>query len=113
MLVTDLVMPHGMSGQELAQHLRADQPALKVLFMSGYSSEIAGKEFQLQNGEDFLQKPFATDKFLFTIRQCLDEQKFFEGNGRVGASAPFLSVKTLTELQNPLYSNERLGQQIK
>jgi two-component system, cell cycle sensor histidine kinase and response regulator CckA len=66
-------MPQGTSGLELARHLRVDQPHLKVLFMSGYSTDIAGQEFQLRNGENFLQKPFATDKFLTTIRRCLDE----------------------------------------
>src|ERR1700733_2654817 len=63
----------GTSGLELARHLRVDQPHLKVLFMSGYSTDIAGQEFQFQNGENFLQKSIATYNFLTTIRRCLDE----------------------------------------
>jgi PAS domain S-box-containing protein len=73
LLVTDLVMPRGLSGQELARQLQADEPKLKVLFVSGYSGEIAGQELQLLTGENYLQKPFASDKLLQAVRQCLDE----------------------------------------
>ena len=44
LLLTDLVMPGSMSGQELARQLLAAQPRLKTIFMSGYSAEIAGQE---------------------------------------------------------------------
>jgi signal transduction histidine kinase/CheY-like chemotaxis protein len=73
LLVTDMVMPKGLSGQELARQLQIDQPSLKVLFISGYSGDAAGRELELRDGENFLQKPFATDKLLATIRLCLDE----------------------------------------
>lgn len=43
------------------------QPDLKILFTSGYSAEIAGREFALWNGEDFAQKPFPPDQLLETI----------------------------------------------
>ncbi len=72
LLLTDLVMPGGLSGQALAQRLESEQPQLKVIYISGYSAEIAGKELQLRDGEAFIQKPFATDHLLATIRQCLD-----------------------------------------
>jgi PAS domain S-box-containing protein len=72
LLVTDLVMPAGLSGQELARQLQAAQPNLKVVFISGYSAEIAGRELQLHGGEAFIQKPFATDHLLETIRRILD-----------------------------------------
>jgi len=73
LLVTDLVMPEGLSGQELARRLQADQPQLKVIYISGYSAEIAGQELQLRSGENFIQKPFAPDQLLGTIRHYLDE----------------------------------------
>ena len=73
LLVTDLVMPKGLSGQGLAMQLQAEQPRLKVLFMSGYNGEIAGQELELRSGENFLQKPFASDNLLGTIRRRLDE----------------------------------------
>jgi len=72
LLVTDLVMPAGLSGQELARQLQAAQPNLKVIFISGYSAEIAGRELQLRGGERFIQKPFATDHLLETVRRSLD-----------------------------------------
>jgi len=72
LLLTDLVMPGGVSGQELAHQLERENPRLKVVFMSGYSVEIAGRELQLRPGENFLQKPFVPAKLLHIIRQSLD-----------------------------------------
>ena len=72
LLLTDLVMPGGMSGQELGRQLRADQPQLKVIFSSGYSAEIAGRELPLHRGENFLQKPYAPGQLLKVVRQSLD-----------------------------------------
>jgi CheY-like chemotaxis protein len=71
-LLTDLVMPGGMSGQELARRLRTEQPGLKVILASGYSADIAGQELPAQTGDAFIQKPFGTDLLLETIRRSLD-----------------------------------------
>jgi PAS domain S-box-containing protein len=72
LVVTDLVMPGGMSGQELARRLQAERPELKVIFMSGYSAAIAGRELELRDGANFLQKPFPTEKLVATVRRCLE-----------------------------------------
>jgi PAS domain S-box-containing protein len=72
LLMTDLVMPAGLGGQELARQLQAEQPNLKVIFISGYSAEIAGRELHLHHGEVFIQKPFVADHLLETIRRSLD-----------------------------------------
>jgi CheY-like chemotaxis protein len=72
LLLTDLVMPAGVSGRELASRLRADRPGLKVIYFSGYSDEIGGRELVLDGGERFLQKPFAASVLLETVRGCLD-----------------------------------------
>ena len=72
LLLTDLVMPEGVSGHELAQRLRAERPGLKVIYTSGYSAEIAGREFALSSDEAFLQKPFSTVALLETLRRSLD-----------------------------------------
>ena len=58
LLLTDLVMP-GLSGHQVAAALRAFAPGLPVLYTSGYSAEIAGRELELRAGENFVQKPFA------------------------------------------------------
>jgi FixJ family two-component response regulator len=71
LLLTDMVMPGGMSGQELARRMQADKPGRKVVFMSGYSATIAGQEFQLEVGEMFIQKPFTAGQVFDTIRTTL------------------------------------------
>jgi len=72
LLLTDLVMPGAMSGKELADQLLTEQPKLKVMLMSGYSAEIAGRELNLRNGMLFMQKPMTFDLLLATIRRCLE-----------------------------------------
>jgi PAS domain S-box-containing protein len=72
LLLTDLVMPGGTSGVELARLLRADKPGLKVIYTSGYSAEIAGRELRLDGGELFVQKPCSPDDLLKDVRNCLD-----------------------------------------
>ncbi len=71
LLLTDLVMPSGMTGQELARKLRADKPGLKVIYTSGYSAEVAGCELHLSGDEKFLQKPCPPALLLQTIRKAL------------------------------------------
>jgi CheY-like chemotaxis protein len=75
LLVADLVMPAGISGQDLARQLQAAQPDVKVIFISGYSAELAGRELQLHAGENFIQKPFTADHLLETVRRSLDGKK--------------------------------------
>jgi PAS domain S-box-containing protein len=72
LLLTDLVMPEGLDGRELAAQLRQKQPGLKVVFISGYSPEIAGRQWTLAAGQAFIKKPCGTDQLASVIRQCLD-----------------------------------------
>jgi len=72
LLLTDLMMPDGMNGKELALRLLQERPELKVIYISGYSAEIAGQDFPLEEGVNFLAKPFETEKFAKTIRKRLD-----------------------------------------
>jgi PAS domain S-box-containing protein len=72
LLLTDVVMPDGVSGGKLAEQLRAQKPALKVLFMSGYTGEIAGRGLNLREGVNFLQKPFSPTRLAQVVRDCLD-----------------------------------------
>jgi PAS domain S-box-containing protein len=72
LLLTDLVMPGAVNGRELARRLVAMQPQLKVIYVSGYSADTAGREFELHQGEVFIQKPFATEHLLEAVRRCLD-----------------------------------------
>jgi CheY-like chemotaxis protein len=72
LLLTDLVMPGGMTGMDLGGRLLKENPKLKVIYISGYSAEIAGKDFPLEEGVDFLTKPFASRKLAQTVRNSLD-----------------------------------------
>lgn len=71
LLLTDMVMPMGMSGRELASQLQERKPTLKVIYSSGYSLELAGKEIELRNGVNFLQKPYHPKVLLRAVEGCL------------------------------------------
>jgi two-component system NtrC family sensor kinase len=70
LLLTDVMMPGNLLGDELASRLRATKPSLPVLFTSGYTPE-ANKTAQ-GNG-CFLIKPFTPAQMLTAVRQCLDQ----------------------------------------
>ncbi len=72
LLLTDLVMPDRMNGRELAERLRAERPELKVIFTSGYSAEVVGKDFILRDGLNYLQKPYDAHRLARAVRECLD-----------------------------------------
>jgi PAS domain S-box-containing protein len=72
LLLTDMVMPGGMNGKELAHRLLQENPKLKVIYASGYNADIASKGLVLQEGVNFLTKPFEAHKLAQTVRHCLD-----------------------------------------
>jgi len=74
LLLTDIVMPEGVTGRDLAEQLHAKSPWLKVIFMSGYSAEVLAThtEFFRRTGSYFLHKPCAAATLIRTVRQCLD-----------------------------------------
>jgi PAS domain S-box-containing protein len=74
LLLTDMVMPEGISGRELAEKLKSDRPELKVIYTSGYSADVIGREPKLLEGSNFLQKPFHPLKLAQIIRNCLDQK---------------------------------------
>lgn len=72
LLISDVVMP-GISGRELADKLRLTRPALKVLFVSGYTDSGIVTEGELQPGTLFLHKPFTPDDLARKVREVLDQ----------------------------------------
>ena len=76
LLLTDLVMP-GMSGRELANHLRSLCPAMKRLYMSGYTDDTGLRHGSLGPEESFIGKPFTTQALARKVRNILDA-----GNGQ-------------------------------
>ena len=75
LLLTDLIMPGNMNGRELAETLWADRPDLKVIFTSGYSADIVGRDFRIESDLNFLQKPYHPQTLALAVRRCLDEKK--------------------------------------
>ena len=74
LLVTDVVMPE-MSGWELCQRLLSRYPKLKCLFMSGYTADIIGDQGILEEGVDFIQKPFSMKDLGVRVREILVKNK--------------------------------------
>ena len=70
-LVTDVVMPR-MSGPQLRDRLLAIRPETRVLFLSGYTDDEMIKRGVLEDGVQFLQKPFPPDVLARKVREILD-----------------------------------------
>jgi two-component system cell cycle sensor histidine kinase/response regulator CckA len=71
LLLTDMIMPGGVTGSDLAAELKKRKPGLKVIFTSGYSSELVGKDFG-QGDTVFLSKPYQPQQVAQMIRNALD-----------------------------------------
>ncbi len=74
LLLTDLILPDGMAGPELAKILQAAKPALKVLYTSGYNTERLAKEFPPGTRVNFVQKPFHARKLAEVVYACLNSK---------------------------------------
>ena len=71
LLVTDVVMPE-TNGRDLAKELRMIRPRLKCLFMSGYTSDIIAQHGVIDEGLNFIQKPFPDGGLARKVREVLD-----------------------------------------
>jgi signal transduction histidine kinase/CheY-like chemotaxis protein len=72
LLLTDMVMPEGMSGVDLAERLLGKAPTLKVIFASGYTVDEVSEAFLAKNNARFLQKPYTRTTLARAVRQALD-----------------------------------------
>jgi len=73
LLLTDVIMPQ-MNGMDLFKRLCHMRPDLKVLFMSGYTSNVIGHHGVLDKGLNFIQKPFSIQTLAEKVRNVLDSQ---------------------------------------
>lgn len=71
LLVTDVIMPE-MNGKELRDRLTIRRPGLKTLFISGYTADVITHHGVIDEGVQFLQKPFSVTSFAAKIREVLD-----------------------------------------
>ena len=71
LLMTDVVMPN-MNGLELAHNLRPLCPNLKHLFMSGYSANVIAHHGVLDEGVNFIHKPFSKEDLFVKVREALN-----------------------------------------
>jgi signal transduction histidine kinase len=72
LLLTDIVMPDGLTGRKLAERLRSEDPRLRVIFTSGYSAGQPGTELANVEARSFLAKPYRPATLLRIVRECLD-----------------------------------------
>jgi len=74
LLFTDVVMPSGVNGPQLAEHIRVLKPLVKVLYTSGYSQNAIIHHGRLDLGVDLLNKPYRKRELALKVRRVLDGQ---------------------------------------
>jgi two-component system, cell cycle sensor histidine kinase and response regulator CckA len=74
LLLTDVIMP-GMNGRELAQRIAEIRPNTQVLYMSGYTENVIGRNGTLEAGVRLLQKPFTLRELKNRVREVLDSTR--------------------------------------
>jgi CheY-like chemotaxis protein len=84
MLITDMIMPDGFSGADLARRLHKEDSSLKIIYTSGYSMDFVSRKLVLMPGVNFLQKPYLPDELIRTVRENLDEVAAFGEASRAG-----------------------------
>jgi len=73
LLLTDILLPDRVDGQELAREMQKQKPRLKIVYTCEYGLELGGKEAGLHEGLNLLQKPFQPLALARTVRCCLDD----------------------------------------
>ncbi len=74
LVLTDMVMPEGMSGMDLAHRLHASKPMVRIVFASGYSMDEIDSSSLRKAHAVFLQKPYTHVTLAQAVRDCLDRQ---------------------------------------
>ena len=71
LLLTDVVMP-GLTGKQVAEHVTALLPRIRVLYMSGYPESVITSQGVVQRGINLVSKPFVASNLLDHVRATLD-----------------------------------------
>lgn len=72
LMITDVVMPE-MNGRDLAKNIMSLYPDIKRLFMSGYTADVIAHQGVLEEGVQFIQKPFAIKDLSAKIKETLEK----------------------------------------
>jgi CheY-like chemotaxis protein len=72
LLLTDMVMPGSANGLDLAQALLRDRPDLPVIYTSGYSTDLFSSDVHLQDGVNYLPKPYLSSKLITMLENALE-----------------------------------------
>jgi two-component system, cell cycle sensor histidine kinase and response regulator CckA len=72
LLLTDMVMPNGMSGRELSLRILTERPRLPVIYMTGYSMESTVPSLRENEKRILLQKPYLAEELLQAVRSCFE-----------------------------------------
>jgi CheY-like chemotaxis protein len=72
LLLTDMVMPEGVSGLALAEHFSRDKPDLRTIVTSGYSEQLVGLHGPQSSHVRFLPKPFTAEQLAVAVRNGID-----------------------------------------
>jgi len=75
LVYTDMVMPEGVTGLELAERLKAGKPSLQIIISSGYSTEFSAHGVSAGAGFVYLPKPSSSAIIASTVRACMDQKK--------------------------------------
>ncbi len=73
-VITDIMMPGGLTGCDLGKKLYEEDPQLRVIFCSGYSPRLVAGELALESGVNFLQKPFTPADLARVVRFALENE---------------------------------------
>ncbi len=87
LVFTDVIMPGGLNGRELAERLWVEKPMLKVIFSTGYGADALGKDFKLDPELNFLPKPYLPHALARLVRRCLDSKRILNGESAQAAQA--------------------------
>jgi len=88
LLVTDVGLPGGMNGRQMADAARISRPDLKVLFVTGYAENAILGNGHLAPGMGVLTKPFALDAMAARIRSMIEASETSSGSGHRTRNVP-------------------------
>jgi CheY-like chemotaxis protein len=85
LLLTDVTMPQGMNGRELAAHCHGQKANLKVIFTSGYNMELSTADGWLREGLNFLPKPYRPEQLMELVQAVLASSPNFKSKTYVAS----------------------------